>query len=355
MAMITRAAALLAAAFVVAAMPARAQNTPAGLLALRQSVDRHDWVRANADLSARRDAAHADVRREREYLLAFELFRTHDTTVAAHLDAWVAASPALSFPLVARAEYRLGRAWQARGHGYAKEVKAEGFREMERWLRLAAADAHVAARLDSSDPAAFSPMLAIAQLVGNDSLTAEILQRGLARSPASLVLRQAYMGTLRPRWGGSTEAMDQFAASAQEFLPLNPELAALRGFALADSAAVLALDDQAEAALALLAQALAFGDLAQYRLDRAELLTSAEQYERALADLNRAILLRPGDAEQLAYRAGVLAHVAHEATDERLRAQMMRRAQEDLRIADGLDHGSKDVEWARATLAWAQR
>jgi hypothetical protein len=77
--------------------------------------------------------------------------------------------------------------------------------------------------------------------------------------PASFAIRRATMSCLRPRWGGSYEAMDLLARQTEPDVHENPQLAALKGFAALDRGEILGEDKNYDAAIAHYTRAIAEG------------------------------------------------------------------------------------------------
>lgn len=342
----------LAAPYALATMciawqPSVAQSGPAEILALRQAVIDHAWDRATTFLDTRRADARRDITLDGRYLFAYRAFDTADPTLGAHLDAWVAAQPTNSIARAARAEYRLARGWRVRRFGSANTVTDAMNEAMRTFLELATEDAKVIAILDPADITPYWIMLDVTRLIGDHETQRSVIDDAARVAPGSLALHMRHMESLRPRWGGSADAMREYADSMQRFVALNPGLKALKGFAAYDRWETLMEDHQNEAALLACNEALSFGDNPVFRYARAQLLFDMDEPEKALVDVNRAIAERPGWSRQLAYRSMILATIAYHSRDPGVKAELLRRAREDIRIAGALDPTDPDVIWAR--------
>ncbi len=316
--------------------PRRDPRSPAPALA--QTADPRgrepmpDPVRLLDDLHAGRyealDAALVDaVRRARTSPLdelvgdvAFRTFETSDTRIAPHLDAWIARLPASAVALVARAEYRSGQGWSARGGAY-RTTQAQRA-EMSRFFAWATTDARAALRLDPTLVEADVALLRMGPVTGGcDALAAA----GLVKRPASYRLRSLYMHCKLPRWGGSYREMRAFAIASLSRASENPRLRALGGRLDWDAGRLASEAGDDDRALAFHDRALAYGPEEQVHRARAIIHTRREDYPTALDEIEAALRLRPEDADLVRRRAAMLAATGRleNAADAVLRAERL--------------------------------
>jgi tetratricopeptide (TPR) repeat protein len=236
---------------------------------------------------------------------------------------------------------------QARGSRLASETSEKQFARMQTELVAATDDAIAAIRLDDSDPYGFALIVSAARMGGAEQLERRALENGLRREPASFTLRVGHLDALRPRWGGSFEEMDAFAAAAQQHVRKNPRLRVLLGFSAYERGEVLSDNRQFEEAIAAYTTALSFGEFWRYRMARGESYSHARQYDRALVDFNHVIAERPGSARALAWRSVTYTNLARLSAHDRARGNLLWRAREDLRVATELDPADDTVAWLR--------
>jgi tetratricopeptide (TPR) repeat protein len=117
-----------------------------------------------------------------------------------------------------------------------------------------------------------------------------------------------YMSALTPRWGGSYEEMMEFARERND--PSNPRLRLLPGYIALDKADLLLIDKEPRQALTTIQLAFAFGEHWEFLYERAAVKDHLDDLEEAMADLNRALALRPGHPRVLLKRA-YIHHRAH--------------------------------------------
>ncbi len=201
-------------------------------------------------------------------------------------DTWVGEEKASFAPLLARGAFRLAMAWESRGGRFVDETPASQLAAMEKWARLALTDLDAALARRSGLVAAHFLKIEARQLLGTDPR--DELDRALAACPLCYYVRYRYLGTLRPRWGGSAEQMAAFAKAHD--LKTNPRLHHLGSAAHLDAADVaMAKGDYAAAARAL-KQAETFGESGALLVTRSTFRRESKppDLEGALADARRA-------------------------------------------------------------------
>jgi Zn-dependent protease with chaperone function/tetratricopeptide (TPR) repeat protein len=233
---------------------------------------------------------------------AFRAFDVADRQIEPRLDEWVARRPGSAVAVLARARYRSGRAWEARGGAY--RVSAAQRAEMHRLFALATSDARAALRLDPDLVEADIALLQMAPVIGDCDAVAAA---GLAKRPASYRLRSLYLHCLLPRWHGSYRDMRAFALATLRRADANPRLVALGGLLDWDAGRRASEGGDDDLALAYYARALAYGPEARAFEARAIANSRREDYPHALDDLDAALHLRPDDADLVRHRAFVLA------------------------------------------------
>jgi hypothetical protein len=130
-------------------------------------------------------------------------------TVAAALDR--AGAPE-SFRLLARGEFYIHYAWDARGNGLAATVTREGWRLFGERLREAEAALTRSWELDRSDPLAASRMITVAMGLGHERADMEVwFRRAMAADPDCREACTAKFTYLEPKWHGSQEELLAFA------------------------------------------------------------------------------------------------------------------------------------------------
>jgi len=136
------------------------------------------------------------------------------------LDEWVAAQPASAIPLLFRGAHALGWAWQARGSGRASTVRKDAWPDFHARLVAADKDFARAAELDPKDPTPCEMSLTAAR--GLSLGQAEIRRRfdeAHLRDPMNAFACVNMIQAIAKKWGGSHEAMFEFARWASREAP----------------------------------------------------------------------------------------------------------------------------------------
>jgi tetratricopeptide (TPR) repeat protein len=233
-------------------------------------------------------------------------------------DAWVAAKPKSAYAWAARGSHYVKRASYARGTAYASSTSDQQFESMGGLLARADADLAKALALD--------PKLTVAM---GYMLTARSMGAGMAevlgayggfdsRVPNSYVLASTLLTALTPRWGGSIEAMLQFARREAAKPGNNADTRRLVSLANCLAAEELAPRNPAEASTYLAAGlADAHGADFQCYFSQGQLLRAEGRYGEAAAAFaqNRK---RAGPVNSISKEADSLLHAGRPGEAEAL-------------------------------------
>jgi tetratricopeptide (TPR) repeat protein len=248
----------------------------------------------------------ADSRKEYWVLDAFDAFDNPDPQLKPLLDNWVSAKPESWAALTARGIYLVTTGWRRRGYKWAYETPARNFADMLAVHRAAAPDLVEAI---SRYPNAISAYRALIQLATANSAPRAVkrvmLNEAIARCPDCFQVRVTYMMALRPRWGGSYARMDAFAEESSR-ASSNPKMRLLAGYADWDRCDLAYQDDELQTALRDCNQAVQVGEHWEFLYRRSDVLWQLDRDAETLADLDRAVTLRPQDRRLLRDRARVL-------------------------------------------------
>ena len=208
---------------------------------------------------------------------------------AGYFDRWVEAFPKSYAALLARGVYEYRMAWSVRGDKYLRDISSAQIDSMKNWLRRARPDLIASLQLTAKPYLSALYLLNVATLQGSAAERQHWYTVGTTIDPANTLVRYRYMFSLRPRWGGSYEQMEEFRRQCEEQHLPPPLLARLD---------LLIHGDRAE-------EAMSAGDTGKTFAEWAEVLRLADLagespstealigYTRAAQDLNR-----PADAER---------------------------------------------------------
>lgn len=264
----------------------------------------------DAQLNSYQVAFEKDAFTEGNLAVAFEAFCSPDPALGPLLDEWVAKNPN-SYPAhLARAEYLVTAAYQARGDQYADETSAGQFAEMNALLNKAVNDALAAIKLNAKSGVAYAAIIDAARGSSDDDMRERTLAAGLKNAPLSMAIWVSTIRALQPRWGGSYGAMERLAAEAQKYAAQNPKLVTLKGFADVERGRVALSDNDPEGAMRFYDLALQEGGslFNTGYTSRGLLFLRLGRYDDALQDLDRANHLRPQEPRVLESLAYIYAH-----------------------------------------------
>jgi len=239
-----------------------------------------------------------DVLYESRLAKAYEVFRLSNGFRIEDLDYWVENSGSY-VAYAARGFYREHQGFDARGGKYIDETPESNIQEMIALHRQAARDLQQAIDMNPALMAAYSRLVAIAMASEMPFTPLEIFQKAEKIDKRNYYVRSQYMLSLRPRWGGSYDAMSEFAHYAIRYADLNPRLWSLQGEVEADQAELQCLDKNYAAAIELYNAAMRYGEHENWLVTRAYCHLKLGHTAEATADYKRALYYNP--TEQRAF------------------------------------------------------
>jgi tetratricopeptide (TPR) repeat protein len=153
-----------------------------------------------------------------------------DQKFAEQLDAWVKQSPKSPSAHLIRANYHYNRGWWFRGNGFSNQVDAGHYERFRKELAQASNDVDDLVQLAPDDPYAWQLRLLIARDTQGDSMQEAAFKTAIARFPDYFPLYMVRLGSLQPKWGGSTDAMKAFVKQYAGAAPASSPLKALNLF-----------------------------------------------------------------------------------------------------------------------------
>ena len=248
----------------------------------------------DTQLNSYQKAFEGDVLQELNLAIAFDSFSFTDPALRPLLDEWVKSEPN-SYPAhLARAQHLLALGWQARGQRFSDKTSDQQFAEMKSLHDGCVSDAVAAIKLNPKSSIAYGLIIDVGRGEGNSDEMNKAYVAGMRNVPLSLSIRLSVMDALEPRWGGSYDAMQKFAADAQKYAAQNPRLVCLKGEVDTELAAAAWGAGDSKKTIRLYNQALDDGgDYSAFYLYRGNTYARLNRYDDALQDLDRANRLRP--------------------------------------------------------------
>jgi tetratricopeptide (TPR) repeat protein len=254
------------------------------------------------------DQLESDSRKEYRVLDALDAFANPDPTLKPLLNDWVEDKPDSWAAVLARGLYRVTIGWRRRGYKWAHETPPENFAEMLEVHRKAAPDLVEALRRHPAAISAYRGLLKVGMVNSAPrGVMRWVLREALKYCPDCFQVRVTYLMSLLPRWGGSYKAMDAFAEESSR-ASNNSKMRLLAGYADWDRCDRAYDEDQYAAALELCDAAVRTGEHWEFLHKRSDVLWMLDRDAEAMADLDRAVALRPQDSDLLHDRARYLKH-----------------------------------------------
>ena len=160
---------------------------------------------------------------------------------------WLRLAPEDAYALLARASYYRRMAWKARGGGFAGETPSAQMARMSALVERAMPLYRKAIALNPRLMPAYEGMLNLAKADSLDAVGEEAFAGANAIDPACPTIAKEHMNALLPRWGGSYEQMEAYAATLRPLLAKRPLLALHVAAAYADMGNVLMRGKTADA------------------------------------------------------------------------------------------------------------
>lgn len=190
----------------------------------------------DSELDAYEAKAEADPAQEMTALIAFMAFDSSNTLIGSRVDAWVKASPNSYAAAECKAIVRLSYAWSWRAQRRQSEMPPMDLAQMFRNLNRSAAESRRALRLHPNFSIAYAQLLRTYRVGGDRKNFAAVRAEAIGDVPASFAVREQIMYALSPYWGGSREAMKDFAAASQSYAYRNPSIRFLKAMPIIDGA-----------------------------------------------------------------------------------------------------------------------
>lgn len=279
-------------------------------------------------------AFEADPHKEWWPLWATDAFGYADPALGPLLDAWVEASPRSAAALASRANWQLSIAWAERGGKAASKTSETQFDAFREGSEKALADLDRALALNPKLLAAHKQKHDALRGLGADDATLKgVYEAGLAVCDSCMSVREPWVLSHAPRWGGSPEAMLEAAKVEPAQLAANPALELLPSYVEFDACRTARESSGVKAALEPCKRALSRGPIPRIACLYGDLLIRSNRYDEALPHYQAGLRIDPQ------YRGCVVGrHWVH------LKAERDEEAARDLLLARRLAPTNDDIE-----------
>lgn len=136
----------------------------------------------------------------------------NDPLLLDHLNEWVRQQPQSALAYLMRGQYYFATGWTLRTAEVGAKIPRDVYALFEQDLRLSVADMHDSIDLDPHNPWSYYRLLCAVAAGGNGSEVQSVFEMAIKAHPEYYELYRYRLYMLTPKWGGSVDAMYDFAA-----------------------------------------------------------------------------------------------------------------------------------------------
>ena len=181
-------------------------------------VERRDLAGLERVLGEHQAAFERDAAQSARLENAFRAFGKLPRSAEPALDEWVQKLPASYSARLARASYYISQGLDARGTEFISETAEENLDTQRFFFDKAKADLEASLKLSAKPYLAHVYLMTTACYCGGPKKGEAHYEAAVKLAPQSVELRLQRMRDLEPRWGGSVESMEEFAARSRKEL-----------------------------------------------------------------------------------------------------------------------------------------
>jgi len=194
------------------------------------------FAELNTQFSAVQTAYRNSVISDEQLRDAFRVFYDTDPALRVDYDAWTAKFPKSYVAHLARGIYYKKVGEGRRGGKFISETTDNQLRGMDDAFANAIQDLKISEALDKRPLLTYLNEMSIALYDGDEPKVRALLEESLKVDPQNVIVRHNYMGSLKPRWGGSVEQMTAFLEESRNAGLSTPKLQLLEAVIITDRA-----------------------------------------------------------------------------------------------------------------------
>lgn len=206
------------------------------------------------------------------------------------LDKWVAQSPKSYIARLCRGMHWTATGFERRGGKVIAQTTPAQIAGMKNAFNTAHLDYRRALELDRKPTFAYWGLITIGRVLGANRRALEaLLQQAIAVEPLTSSVRLAYLGALRPEWGGSIEEMEAFLRETRSKYPKVQKLQLMEASVASAKALVARRSGDVAGAVRESDKAVQLAKGEKTLRDRAWAHFMAKNYDQAISDANEAM------------------------------------------------------------------
>ncbi|MEX2131658.1 MAG: DUF4034 domain-containing protein [Pseudohongiellaceae bacterium] len=210
-------------------------------------------------------------------------------------DQWANENPASSIAHGIRGLYYYHLGWKIRGSGCAGCLPDARWNLVNDNFDTSLNALEKSIELDPYFQAVYYALIGIARVLSQPEVEIKYYELGITNFPASFAIRTHFMNGLQPRWGGSYEAMREFALSTYPIWEQNPRMRAILNYEEADRGTTFRLDNEFELATEAYTNSLYHGIIGGFLEERASMYLRDGNRFGYTEDFRKLIQLNPSD------------------------------------------------------------
>lgn len=235
-------------------------------------------------------------RYESPLMKMYEALDANNGLLLPKLNKWVDTRPSyISYG--ARGTYKVRRGYAIRGKNYIRDTPEQDVARMEALHKEAKDDLQIAIKGNNRFAPAYCALIDIERASGSLEKAKEIAELAVRSIPETYYVRQHFMVSLWPRWGGSYELMDAYAKNVQNAASLNPRLWGLKADAPAQRGYDAMRSGKDAQAIDYYTEALSYGDRLEYLKQRGKLFMRTKNFAAAGRDYSQYLQYDRNDPE----------------------------------------------------------
>lgn len=309
-------------------------------LKTRRLLQAKKFTALNTYLATFQAAVVTDISKEEELLTAYRAFEIYNESFAHLFDVWIKETPNSYQPYLARARFYYNLGWEARGGSYRNKTSDQSIKEMTAYFNQATEDLKSVLTIKPNIIITYTTLINISKNIGGKKKTFGIVQQALSIASTSYLIRQTYLSSLQPRWGGSIKLMDLFATTSQQYVKENPRLKLLIGEVFTELARIEREAKNYGKADKFFTEALRYGESRFLLYQQSSNHYRLENYDKALTNINKAIKLYPDASSYYYFRSTIL-----------IKQHAYPEAVKNLQYAEQLDPYSGSIKKRKSWLA----
>lgn len=234
---------------------------------------------------------------------AFRVFYPTDAALEPKYDAWVGQFPRSYVAHLARGIYlkRVGAA--RRGDAFIDGTSIAQLIGMSLAYRRAAADFHASASLDAKPILTYMHAMDISRQYGHAVENRQLLDLSVRVDPMNFIVRQKYMLSLEPRWGGSMPQMRAFLEECSRANLPDARLRQLKAVIVADQADMDYFSGRYAPAASEYREAIQLGGETPCLVCAGYAMATEKRYADAVQVYSQMLAANPADPYALSWRA----------------------------------------------------